>query len=122
MSSLNLIFSQRLVRQLCPSCKVARMPTEIEKKLLPNIGDREIFEPKGCNNCMESGFKGRIGIFEFLPIYEPIRDLISQNGLTESLITTREQILRTLVDSGLHKISEGITSFSELERVCGPCR
>ena len=121
MSSLNLIFSQRLMRKLCPHCKQSKQTTDREKELLKNLQSAEIYTPQGCPHCFNSGYKGRIGIFEFLPIDELTRDLIAQNGLTESIMQIREKRLRTLQESGLIKIAEGLTDFGELERVCGPC-
>ncbi|GAB4272818.1 MAG: hypothetical protein Kow0029_11910 [Candidatus Rifleibacteriota bacterium] len=121
MSSLNLIFSQRLLRRLCPFCKQPRDLTKIEERLLGKKCDK-VFEPVGCPQCLDSGYKGRIGIFEFLPFSERLKDLISQQGLIESISQVRSERLRTLLESGLIKISEGISDFNELERVCGPCR
>lgn len=123
MSSLNLIFSQRLVRKLCASCKKARATTEVEKKLLQGFSNQnEVFEPGSCPQCLNSGYRGRIGIFEFLPLDEEIKDLIARTGLTESIEEIRMKRLRTLLESGLQKIAAGNSDFNELERVCGPCR
>jgi type IV pilus assembly protein PilB len=122
MSSLNLIFSQRLVRRLCPNCRKKREVTEVEKKLLEKYSATHVYEPVGCPQCMETSYRGRVGIFEFLPFDESLKDIISQSGLTESINAVRERRLRTLLDSGLQKIAEGLTDFNEIERVCGPCR
>lgn len=122
MSSLNLIFSQRLVRRLCPHCRKKREATEVEKKLLEKYSATHVYEPVGCPQCMETSYRGRVGIFEFLPFDESLKDIISQSGLTESINAVRERRLRTLLDSGLQKIAEGLTDFNEIERVCGPCR
>lgn len=120
MSSLNLIFAQRLMRRLC-SCKQGRPPTARENELLEKTPVNQIFVAAGCPSCMESGYRGRVGIFEFLPISEFMRDIVAKNGLTESIIQIREARLRTLKESALQKVSMGLTDFTELERVCGPC-
>lgn len=123
MSSLNLIFSQRLVRKLCPACKIARSSSKIEEDLLKKFpGNVQVYEPEGCPQCMGSGYRGRVGIFEFLPLDESIKDHIAAHGLTESMDQVRGRRLRTLLESGLQKISLGLSDFNELERVCGPCR
>ncbi len=121
MSCLNLVFSQRLMRKLCPECKKGRAPDEKEKALFGKMAVEQVFSAQGCPNCLKMGYTGRTGIFEFLQITDEIRDLVAQNGLIESMKFIREKRLRTLFDSALIKVSRGLTDFSELERVCGPC-
>jgi len=81
----------------------------------------QVFTANGCPNCMKMGYTGRTGIFEFLPVSDEMRDLVAQNGLTESMKFVREQRIRTLFESALIKVGRGVTDFTELERVCGPC-
>ncbi|NCB38340.1 MAG: type II/IV secretion system protein [Erysipelotrichia bacterium] len=121
MSSLNLIFAQRLMRKLCPECKQVRPVKENERKLFGNIKAEQVFTAQGCPSCAKMGYTGRSGIFEFLPINDQMRDMVAQNGLTESMKYIREQRLRSLLESALLKVAAGISDFSELERVCGPC-
>jgi len=121
MSCLNLVFSQRLMRKLCPECKKGRAPEEKEKALFGKMNVEQVFSAQGCQACMKMGYSGRTGIFEFLQITDEIRDLVAQNGLIESMKFIREKRLRTLFESALIKVSRGLTDFSELERVCGPC-
>ncbi len=121
MSSLNLVFAQRLMRKLCASCKKERPLKEREAELINDAEVSRIFEPAGCPSCMNTGYRGRAGIFEFLPVSEEMRDLVAKNGLTESIIEIRESRVRTLLQSALIKVGQGVTDFVELERVCGPC-
>jgi type II secretory ATPase GspE/PulE/Tfp pilus assembly ATPase PilB-like protein len=121
MSSLNLIFAQRLLRKLCLECRVTRPASEREASLLKELRVANVSEPKGCPACMNMGYRGRTGIFEFLPISDQIRDMVAQRGLTESMNYIRENRLRTLMESALIKVAAGESDFSELERVCGPC-
>lgn len=121
MSCLNLVFSQRLMRKLCPECKKGRAPNARELALFGKMKVEQIFNAQGCPNCLKMGYTGRTGIFEFLQITDEIRDLVAQNGLIESMKFIREKRLRTLFDSTLIKVSRGLTDFNELERVCGPC-
>ena len=122
MSSLNLIFSQRLLRRLCPSCKSSRPLESHEKQIFKELAIGQICSPQGCPECLDSGYRGRSGIFEFLPITEAVRDSISQSGLNESLNEIRKNRLRTLYESALLKVARGETDLEEVERVCGPCR
>ncbi|EKD82543.1 MAG: hypothetical protein ACD_39C01222G0001, partial [uncultured bacterium] len=92
-----------------------------EAALLKELRTSSVYEPKGCSACMNMGYRGRTGIFEFLPISEAIRDMVAQRGLTESMHYIRESRLRTLVESALIKVAAGESDFVELERVCGPC-
>ena len=121
MSCLNLVFSQRLMRKLCLDCRKPRAVTANEKALFGKMNVEQVFTANGCPNCMKMGYTGRTGIFEFLPVSEEMRDLVAQNGLTESMKFVREQRLRTLFESALIKVGRGVTDFNELERVCGPC-
>ncbi len=121
MSCLNLVFSQRLMRKLCPDCRKPRAITATEKALFGKMNVEQVFTANGCPNCMKMGYTGRTGIFEFLPVSDEMRDLVAQNGLTESMKFVREQRIRTLFESALIKVGRGVTDFTELERVCGPC-
>ena len=78
--------------------------------------------PDKCPKCFNSGYKGRIGIFEFLPIDDQIRDMIALSGLTENIAEIRKRRIRTLDQSAFARVANGQTDFDEFERVCGPCR
>ena len=121
MSSLNLVFAQRLLRKLCPECKIRRQASEKEAQLLKELRADTVCQPRGCPACMNMGYRGRTGIFEFLQISDQIRDMVAQRGLTESMHYIRESRLRTLLESALIKVAAGESDFAELERVCGPC-
>ena len=122
-SAVHLIVAQRLVRRLCPNCKV---PAALPEKVLTEAGfdkdqlkDLELFraDDKGCPSCTE-GYRGRTGVFQVMPISEAIKTLIMQ-GCTEQDIeqqTLREGTL-DLRAAGLAKVSEGVTSLEEIERV-----
>ena len=121
MSSLMLVFAQRLLRKLCPECRTMRQANDKEASLLKELRADKVYEPKGCPACMNMGYRGRTGIFEFLQISDAIRDMVAQRGLTESMHYIRESRLRTLLESALIKVAAGESDFAELERVCGPC-
>ncbi|HNW34825.1 MAG TPA: GspE/PulE family protein [Candidatus Ozemobacteraceae bacterium] len=122
MASLNLVLAQRLVRRLCTTCRTPRdlHPEEAE---LFRAGKRpdQVFEAKGCKRCMGTGYLSRVGLFEFLPITDEIRDRVQEGRLSDGMGIIRQTILRTLRQSGLLLIADGVTDFTELERVVGPC-
>lgn len=132
-SSINLIIAQRLVRRLCPDCKKEyRPPKEIIKsieKTLSNIPLRakskplkisKLYQPTGCLKCHGLGYQGRIGVFEFLVASEPIKKLIIGKAAGfEIEKEAKKQGMITLVQDGLLKVIEGVTSLEEVERVLG---
>lgn len=121
-SSVNLIMAQRLARRLCDACK---KPEDIPKKALLEMGYTQqeissgltIYKPVGCELCSE-GYKGRVGIFEVMPISDAMKRLIMEGA---SAIGLRDQAdkegINDLRRSGLNKVKEGITSLKELNRV-----
>ena len=123
-SSLVAIMAQRLVRVLCPACKEAFVPeTAVLQRLkLPFAVtvDEPVYRPKGCKECAFSGFRGRVGIFELLPVTDAVRSLIldSQSSLVlrEHAVANGMTLLR---EDGWAKVKAGITSLEEVVRVSG---
>jgi general secretion pathway protein E len=118
-SSLLGVFAQRLVRVLCPHCKVPYTPTDTELKTL-EISRQEaeggtIFKGVGCNHCNQKGYVGRTNISELMVISEDVRQLILQrkDGGTLKKQAVREG-MRTLRLDGIRKVLSGITSIEEL--------
>ena len=117
------VVSQRLVRRTCPDCAE---PVEV------SAGDLEQFERhgiapekvslkegKGCPKCRRTGFRGRVGIFEMLPVTESIQDLIERDATKlEIFKQARGEGMRTLLDDGLAKAARGSITLSEVQRVC----
>jgi type IV pilus assembly protein PilB len=118
-SSVEAVLAQRLVRRICTKC---RTPYEPPASLLQqlnidpiDIGKREFFYGKGCEHCANSGYRGRLGIYEWLRMSEGVRDLVVQRAPT--LVVKQkalEQGMRTLRDDGLRAIFDGITSIEEV--------
>ncbi len=120
-SSVHLIVAQRLARRLCKSCK---QPADIPNETLIQIGFSEdelgsltVYEPKGCSDC-SGGYKGRVGIYQVMPISESMAKLVMEGGNAIDLAeqAKKENIL-DLRQSGIEKVRQGITSLAELERV-----
>ncbi len=121
-SSILLIIAQRLARRLCPSCKT---PEELPEETLRDEGftDEEleqgftVYRPVGCDQCT-NGYKGRVGIYQVLPISEEIERIILENGNSTELARQAEKEgIKDLRRAGLHKVIEGLTSLEEVNRV-----
>src|SRR5690554_2136420 len=120
-SSVSLIIAQRLARKLCKHCK---QPADIPQEALAAQGFSEeeiatatIFEPVGCKSCTK-GFKGRVGIYEVVPISHAMSQLIMRNGNSmEFHELARKEGYPDLRRSGLLKAMQGVTSLAEINRV-----
>jgi len=108
------VLSQRLVRKLCPACKRMAPPKAEEKLFLPHLPD-SVPEAMGCSACHNTGYKGRTGVFELLTFDAAVREAII-TGKSEAEIR-RISGHNTMVDDGLEKMRQGITTPSELIRV-----
>ncbi|NAW34744.1 type IV-A pilus assembly ATPase PilB [Halomonas alimentaria] len=120
-SSVSLIIAQRLARRLCKHCKQpADIPHEVleQQGFTPEeIADATIFEPVGCKHCTK-GFKGRVGIYEVVPISNAMSQLIMRNGNSMDFDTqAREEGHPDLRRSALLKAMQGVTSLAEVFRV-----
>jgi type II secretion system protein E len=122
-STLTGVLAQRLIRILCPLCKTNKRtrPEDIHhisgfSKIL--TGPINIFEPQGCKACFQSGYKGRIGIFELLILTDSLKELVN-NQVTGYVLRTqaRKEGLKTLREDGLNKVIQGLTSLEEVLRV-----
>ncbi len=114
------VIAQRLVRRLCPHCKKEKIADSFEKKIL-RIDEEEtvkIYEPFGCHMCNDTGYIGRIGVYEIMPITTAIKERISHKASAETIKQTAEnEGLVTLHEAGAKHVLEGITSVSELMKI-----
>jgi type IV pilus assembly protein PilB len=121
-SSLRLIVAQRLIRKVCEECK---QPYETpEDTLIPHghtpqgNGRVTLYRGKGCTVCNSTGLKGRLAIYEVLPVTREVRDLVLQTAPTSEICkVARDQGMRTLREAGLAKVLEGVTTVEEVLRV-----
>lgn len=114
------VVAQRLVRVLCPHCKVAHQPDDLERKVLrlKSTDHPQIYKPKGCKLCNLNGYKGRMAIIELLRIDSDMDSLISRRAhLDELQKMALEKGYITLAADGVRRILEGYTSVSEVMRV-----
>lgn len=121
-SSLVGILAQRLVRVLCPFCKKEQeMSEETRSRWKTLLGSQPLprsFAATGCENCRGSGYKGRTGLFELVGVTENIRSMIADNASESALRKFfKESGFTSLVQDGISKIEQGITSPEELLRV-----
>lgn len=131
--AVNVAMAQRLVRKLCSRCAKEKKISPEEKKYIekelkgfpkkinrPDLAKIRIFEAKGCEECGETGYKGRVGVFEAFLVNDEIERLILSDPSEASLRkAVLEQGMLTMREDGILKVLSGITSLEELERVVG---
>jgi len=121
-ASLNLVVAQRLMRKICPHC---REPVEIEEIILEKIGltkkelsGKKVYQGKGCSRCNNTGYSGRIGVYEVMQVSSVIRDMILKGAPVHEI---REQAVEegmlTLRDAAISKFLRGLTTIDEVIRV-----
>ena len=114
------VIAQRLVRRLCPACRKRRRATVEEKELLKisHLQEADIYEPCGCGRCENTGYKGRIGVYEIMEITPSLKTIISKGGDAEDI---KNQALKegmyTLRMSATELVLDGTTSLSEMLKV-----
>ena len=118
-ASLECVLAQRLIRKICTSCRTAYEPSEQVLASLGlsvhDIGDKSFYYGKGCENCNQTGYKGRKGIYELLKISDPIREMI--NNRTPGILIRQKAIelgMNTLREDGLRSIYEGLSTIEEV--------
>ncbi len=121
-SALLCVVAQRLVRRLCVACRQPETCSpsllEIVRSAAPGPLPAEAFAAAGCEECHHTGFRGRVGLYEVLPITDRLRALIVQNAPALTLArAAREEGMRSLLEDGLTKVAQGLTSLDELLRV-----
>jgi type IV pilus assembly protein PilB len=118
-ATLEGIVAQRLVRKLCTNCKQLYTPSEeqlMEMELKPeDVQGRQFYFGPGCDQCNNTGYRGRLGIFEIMLLDDDMRDLIIKHASTQVLrVEARKRGMRPLRESGLMAIYDGVTSIEEV--------
>jgi len=122
-ASLLAVLAQRLVRTICVNCKEeVKNPERVfdRLKIEPPAGEFPVrlWHGAGCPECNQSGYKGRLGIFELMILDEQYHDpILKRSGAPEYLRLAQEQGMRTMFDDGLRKAMQGVTTIEELLRV-----
>ena len=119
-ASANAVLAQRLVRKICANCKTpVTQPSEAVRAYLAkmNADPNQLFQGVGCEKCRQTGYKGRLGIYELFQLDDELRDVISRNPpLTELRRMTVQKGMRTLREDGLQKVAAGMTTVEEIMR------
>ena len=122
-STVNIVIAQRLVRKICTACKVS---TQLDTSNIDSYFQRlssdhaisHVYHGKGCAVCHDTGYRGRIGIFEILEVTEEIKSaIIAKKSSSEIEALAIEMGMRTMIQDGAEKVKQGITTFDELIRV-----
>ncbi len=126
-STMNAVLAQRIVRKICPHCKVSYTPPPqmveemkvvLGKYFPPNLTDPKLYKGQGCEDCGKSGYMGRVGIFETLPITEKIASLILQHADSGTIEKeARLEGMITMKQDGYVKVLNGVTTIEEVLRV-----
>ena len=118
-TSIMGVLAQRLIRVLCPHCKMAYEPTDIELASIgmtrAQIKDKDIYKPMGCHECNQKGYIGRTNVQELLVVTDEVRSMIMQK-VDSGQIKARavEEGMSTIRDHGIEKILNGVTSIEEI--------
>ncbi|OGL67234.1 hypothetical protein A2856_04240 [Candidatus Uhrbacteria bacterium RIFCSPHIGHO2_01_FULL_63_20] len=124
-STVNIAIGQRLIRRLCPECSTRRKLTKLERVSLHGLVSAatlakftEFAEPVGCSKCNKTGFVGRVGIYEVLEVSERVRHAIMRRENADRIRSVAmEEGMTTMLEDGLYKAGQGITSIGEVLRV-----
>jgi type IV pilus assembly protein PilB len=118
-STLEAILAQRLIRTVCKKCRVAYEPTDAVLSSAglarADIGGRPFYYGKGCAECNETGYRGRKGLYELLPVTEPIRELVNLRAPSGVIRAKALELgMRTLREDGIRNILDGVTTVEEV--------
>ena len=118
-SALNCIVAQRLARRLCPDCRIAYEPSAEERAAVA-MGDHEgvLYRPDGCVRCAGTGFRGRVALYEVMPVRGELRRLFAAST-EEIFAAARTQGMTSLHEAGMRLCREGVSSVEEIRRVIG---
>jgi type IV pilus assembly protein PilB len=121
-ASVNMILAQRLARRICGECK---QPVKVPEQSLKDLGFKPediatmtCYKGTGCRNCADTGYKGRVALYEVMPFWEPLKELVLNGASAAELkMEAIKRGMRSLRMSGMTKIKEGVTTIDEIMRV-----
>jgi type IV pilus assembly protein PilB len=117
VAAIDCVVAQRLARRLCSHCKrAAQLPARTI--LEHGLRDATVFEPVGCIRCGDTGYHGRIGLYEVMLMSDAIRTLVLERaGLDQLRATARAEGMYTIRDDGIEKVRQGLTALTEIARI-----
>ena len=120
-AAVNAVLAQRLVRRICEKCKTptneltAAESAYVEKR---QMNPEHVFRGAGCEKCRQTGYKGRVGLYELMELDDELRDMVTTNPLLGDLRRlARTRGMRDLAEDGIQKVSDGLTTVEEIMRV-----
>lgn len=117
-ASVNAVIAQRLVKRLCPYCKKKRQATELDRQILNDNEVETIYEPTGCPECNQTGYSGRIAVYEILELDHKIKALIMKNAPLDEIKEVAIENGTEFLASNLRElVRSGVTSMDEYERL-----
>ena len=123
-TTVNIVIGQRLVRKICEHCKKPHTLSESEKKSISELGNFAadapvtMYKGVGCDQCLDSGYRGRIGIYEVMMVDDAIREAMLEKSSASNIKKMAvERGMTTMVEDGFHKAVDGITTLEEVLRV-----
>jgi len=128
-STLEVVIGQRLVRRICPNCRYSYTVPGSKKKTLfpgaakffPGSGSVTLYKGKGCEACSETGYRGRVGIYELLQITDEMEELIIAHATSGEINKLAcKQGMQLMFEDGFEKVKTGMTTIEELMRVAAP--
>ena len=120
--AITAVLSQRLVRRLCAECKTRTQLSAAQFDIACEHGmtSDEVYKPVGCGDCRDTGFHGREGIFELLFVNREVDNVLTQDPtLSELRDAAIEAGMLPMFHHGMQKVASGLTTFDEIEKVCG---
>ena len=123
-SSLNLILAQRLVRTLCRHCKMADKPNQAERTMMDRQDQPtpKIFRPRGCSKCLNTGYLGRLALFELLVVDNVVKQAIQSSTISSLQEALDQTAFVKLSKMGWQAVADGVTTVEEVVRVTGEPR
>ena len=121
-SALSAVLSQRLMRQVCPYCKMKFKPPvkELSRLSLDALSGQDMYAAVGCQECMNIGHKGRVAIFEMLAVNDQVRDAIAHRPtIAELRIAAGDWVFQTLREDAIRKLRQGLSTLDEFKAICG---
>jgi len=119
-SALTSVLSQRLLRHLCPHCKMQYRPAikKLARMGLEELAGHFLYSAVGCDECLDIGYKGRLAVFELLAVNDQIRDAIANRPTIQQLrVAAGDWIFQTIREDGLRKLKSGLTTLDEFYQI-----
>jgi type IV pilus assembly protein PilB len=116
-AAIDCVVAQRLARTLCSQCK---RPAQLPDNVIAETGleDAELYEAGGCLRCGGTGYHGRVGLYEVMPVTEEVRTLALERARVDAIhAVALEQGMRTMREDGMDKVRRGLTTLAEVGRV-----